>query len=146
MKRMTRPVIIDSSALFSLVSRDDMNHQQALTLSATFRPMESPVLLPGEIFTETLNIIGKKIGKEKREEVGNDLLTSGAFIFVDTTVDIRQAAFAKLLTQPASVSFTDCLVMAVADFFKTKVIFGFDEVFAKNGYRLPEAPNQQEAA
>jgi hypothetical protein len=28
----------------------------------------------------------------------------------------------------------------------TKLIFGFDEVFRKNGYRLPETPNQQEAA
>ena len=25
-------------------------------------------------------------------------------------------------------------------------IFGFDEAFAKNGYRLPEAPNEEQAA
>jgi len=36
--------------------------------------------------------------------------------------------------------------MALADRLGTKLIFGFDEVFRKNGYRLPEAPNQQEAA
>ena len=30
--------------------------------------------------------------------------------------------------------FTDCIVMANADSFKTKDIFGFDEVFRKNGY------------
>jgi hypothetical protein len=36
--------------------------------------------------------------------------------------------------------------MAVADRFGTKLIFGFDEVFRKNGYRLPEATNQQKAA
>ncbi len=29
--------------------------------------------------------------------------------------------------------------MAVADLFQTKEVFGFDAVFAKNGYRLPEA-------
>ena len=45
-----------------------------------------------------------------------------------------------------SPSFVDCLVMTSADYYQTQEIFGFDEVFAKNGYRLPEAPNQQEAA
>src|SRR4051794_13031750 len=143
---MNRPVVIDSSALFSLVSLHDTNHHQAVALSAAFRPADYTVLVPGEIFTETLNIIGKKIGKDKREEVGNDLLSSGVFVFVDTTADIRQAAFAKLLTQPGSVSFTDCLVMAFADSYKTKEIFGFDEVFRKNGYRLPEAAETQQAA
>jgi predicted nucleic acid-binding protein len=44
------------------------------------------------------------------------------------------------------VSFTDCLVMAVADRFGTKVIFGFDEVFRKNGYRIPELPKEEQAA
>jgi hypothetical protein len=36
--------------------------------------------------------------------------------------------------------------MAFARHYQTPYIFGFDEVFAKNGYRLPEAPKQQEAA
>jgi len=30
--------------------------------------------------------------------------------------------------------------------YKTKDIFGFEETFANNGYQLPAAPNQQEAA
>ena len=52
----------------------------------------------------------------------------------------------RFARQPASVSFTDCLVMSLADRVGTKLIFGFDEVFRKNGYRPPAAPNQQEAA
>jgi predicted nucleic acid-binding protein len=36
------------------------------------------------------------------------------------------------------VSFTDCVVMAVADTYGTKRIFGFDEAFTKNGYRVIE--------
>ena len=31
-------------------------------------------------------------------------------------------------------SYGDCLVMATADFYDTHEIFGFDAVFAKNGY------------
>ena len=36
--------------------------------------------------------------------------------------------------------------MALADRYGTKLIFGFDEVFRKNGYRLPEATQTQQAA
>jgi len=36
--------------------------------------------------------------------------------------------------------------MAFATHYQTPYIFGFDEAFAKNGYRLPAAENQQEAA
>jgi hypothetical protein len=43
-------------------------------------------------------------------------------------------------------AFFDCLVMAFATQYQTSYVFGFDDAFAKNGYRLPEAPNQQRAA
>jgi hypothetical protein len=36
--------------------------------------------------------------------------------------------------------------MALADRLGTNLIFGFDEVFRKNGYRLPAAPKRQQAA
>ena len=48
-------------------------------------------------------------------------------------------AFEKLKNQALSVSFTDCLVMVFADKYKTEEVFGFDEAFGKNGYKLPGA-------
>jgi hypothetical protein len=36
--------------------------------------------------------------------------------------------------------------MALTDRLETKLIFGFDETFAKNGYRPPEAAENQQAA
>jgi hypothetical protein len=33
-------------------------------------------------------------------------------------------------------SFVDCLVMATANFYQTREIFGFDAVFAQNGCKL----------
>jgi hypothetical protein len=38
------------------------------------------------------------------------------------------------------------MVMAFAKHYQTPYIFGFDEAFAKDGYRLPEAPKQDQAA
>ena len=46
-----------------------------------------------------------------------------------------------------AVSFTDCLVMAVANEYGTKDIFGFDKQFADAGYnRLAPASASPKAA
>jgi len=37
----------------------------------------------------------------------------------------------------------DCLVMATADFYETREIFGFDTAFTKNGYYLPGTLEQK---
>ena len=44
------------------------------------------------------------------------------------------------------MSFADCLVMAFAKHYQTPYVFGFDDAFTKNGYRLPVAPKQDKAA
>jgi predicted nucleic acid-binding protein len=67
-------------------------------------------------------------------KAGNLFLQSEVFTVIDTTPTMRNSALALYDKQPASVSFTDCLVMACADEYKTKLIFGFDSAFRKNGY------------
>jgi predicted nucleic acid-binding protein len=48
---------------------------------------------------------------------------------------IRLDAVEQFRTAPAGVSFTDCLVMKVADEFGTKDVFGFDKQFEDAGYK-----------
>jgi len=61
-------------------------------------------------------------------------LATKIFLVVESSEYIRIEALRKFHNQPAAVSFTDCLVMAFADFYETREIFGFDEAFRKNGY------------
>jgi predicted nucleic acid-binding protein len=62
---------------------------------------------------------------------------SETFVILDSS-----ALIAQTNKRP---SFVDCLVMATADFYDTREIFGFDAVFAKNGYSLPGTEEQQAA-
>jgi predicted nucleic acid-binding protein len=57
-----------------------------------------------------------------------------------------QDALERFARQSSSVSFTECIVMALAYRYGTKLVFGFDDVFRNNGYRLPEATGKQQAA
>lgn len=131
---MNSPVISDTSAFVSLASVTDQNHKIAIEISKFIQKSRFPLIIPGEIFTETINILGKKIDHETAIKTGRKILRSEAFIITETTPEIRFEAFKKFQKRPQSVSFTDCLVMTFADEFETKSIFSFDKTFKKNGY------------
>lgn len=131
---MSQTIIADTSALISLLSKDDHNHQIALTIAASLGKYKKTTILPGEIITEFMNILGKKAGHAIAITRGNILMSSEEYSIVDTSTKIRDHSFEIFKKQPESVSFTDCLVMAFADEYETKEIFGFDETFSKNGY------------
>ena len=131
---MTNSIIVDSSALFSIFSPSDTNHNIAKKIGLDIAKQAFSLIVPGEIFTETVNVLGKKINHQITSKYGSFILTTEDYIIFETTPQIRAEAFNKFQKQPRSVSFTDCLVMAFADEFETKEIFGFDETFRKNGY------------
>lgn len=130
--------VLDSSALISFLDQDDSNHAKALQVNKIVSKSDWIGILPGEVFAETINVLGKKRGHKKAFEVAKSLLGSTGYQIVETTGEIRIHALNIFIKQKESVSYTDCLVMAFAHAYKTKTIFGFDQVFGKNGYRLPD--------
>lgn len=129
-----KSVIADSSGLISLLFPTDSNNLRAIKISKSIIEVSHRLILPEEIFTETINVVGRKEGHYKAFQVGSGFIYSKMYEMADTTQKIRDSAFNKFKTQSNSVSFTDCIVMAFADEFDTKEIFGFDDVFRKNGY------------
>lgn len=131
---MNNPLIIDSSAFISLGTIADSNYIKATEISSQIHNEDRIIIMPGEIFTEIVNVVGKKIGHKAALNQANKILDSKTIHIDETTPTVRQNALDKFKRQPESVSFTDCIVMAFADEFDTKEIFGFDDVFRKNGY------------
>lgn len=128
-------VITDSSALVALASKDDTTHDIAIKISEKIKERGWSLIIPGEVFTETVNLLGKKFGHKLAIEFGGEILRSDEYEIIDTDNETRQKAFEKFKLEANSTSFTDCIVMAFADHFETKDIFGFDEIFNKNGYK-----------
>src|SRR3989344_2299613 len=124
----------DPAGFISLASTTDQNHQKALKISQKLFQVKGSIIIPSDVFSETLNIAGKKLGHSAAVSTAETLFTTSPFIIVDSDEKTRKHAFSLFKKQPESVSFTDCIVMATADHFKTKEIFGFDKVFSKNGY------------
>jgi predicted nucleic acid-binding protein len=110
------------------------------------------VLLPREIFAETITVVSKRINREAGVKAAWAILERrrvGDFVFIETDPLVYEKAIDLLQTAKGSrgaPSFFDCLVMAFASQYQTPYIFGFDDAFIKNGYRLPAAPKTQQAA
>lgn len=140
------PIIADSSALVSLVVETDRNHARAVAAAGTLAAV--PIILPVDVFSETINALGKKSGHQTALRAAEALLRPGSqFILIETTTSVP-AALEKFAQLPAAVSYTDCVVMAVADAYDTRLIFGFDGQFAAAGYErlTPAGPESAEAA
>jgi len=133
-----QPIIADTSALVSLATETDQNHERATSAAARLRETQRPIILPADVLVETVNILGKKSGHETALKAADQLLRPGSqFILVETTAYI-ETALQKFSDQSPAVSLTDCIVMALADHYDTRDIFGFDKQFEDAGYHRLE--------
>src|SRR4051812_31601919 len=133
----TETHIADTSALLSLFNQQDANHPQALATSQELDRAGQLIIIPSDVLSETINVIGRKLGHAFAVDTGKLLLSSGLFVIEPVSEKFQASALEKFAHQPQSVSFTDCLVMASADAHQTQQIFGFDEAFDKSGYQIP---------
>jgi len=147
MERTTdQPIIADTSALVALATVTDQNHVPATKAAASLREASRPIILPADILVETVNVLGKKSGHETALQAAAGLLHPGSqFLLIETRPYIG-AALEKFRKQPQAVSFTDCIVMAVADDYGTKDIFGFDRQFKDAGYTRLEPSTEWDQA
>jgi predicted nucleic acid-binding protein len=145
-------VLLDSSALIAQINVKDLWHKKADETAEFIARTERKVILPSEVLAETLNRIGNNIGRQAAVLAGNALLArddTGDILLAHSNPLLLAAALELLNTveapQDKRASFVDCLVMASADFYATREIFGFDAVFTQNGYHLPGTGEKQAA-
>ena len=135
---MSGPVVLDTSAIIALFDPQDAHHDAAARHARELRASGRVLLLPADIITEAVNLAGKKLGHDQAAALADQLVASPLYTRIETSDELRIAAVEHFKGQTASVSLTDCVVMAVADAHQTRDIFGFDNDFARNGYTVVE--------
>jgi predicted nucleic acid-binding protein len=146
-------VILDSSALIAQINVNDLWHKKANETAEFIASTDRQVVLPYEVFAETLNRIGNNIGRQEAVLAGKALLAreaTGDILLTQSNPGLLAASLELLKsvkeTQNKRASFIDCLVMASANSYDTREIFGFDAVFVQNGYHLPGKAVEKQAA
>ncbi len=140
-----KAIIADTSGLISLFSPKDHNHGMAVKAAKRLLNERKDILVPAAVLVEFLNILGRKAGHNAALAAVAEL-TPPFLILSEPNNLLATSALDKFETVPQSVSFTDCIVMAVADEYNTKDIFGFDKQFEEAGYlRLEPSTEWKEA-
>jgi predicted nucleic acid-binding protein len=133
-RAVDKPIIADSSALISLAVNTDHNHKLAVKTAEELEDASRPIMLPVDVFVETINVLGKRHGHDTALKVAHHLLRSDSEFILLVTKPYLLTALNKFRDQAQGVSLTDCIVMAIADDYGTKDIFGFDKQFEDAGY------------
>jgi predicted nucleic acid-binding protein len=134
-------VIFDSSGLISLVKDDDALYSTANEVAKAIENGGWQLILPSTVLCESLNTIGRHVGKQFAILVGERMLelhSSGSLSIVELETLNVQNAIDIMKTASGNPSFVDCSVMALANEYGTPYVFGFDATFSKNGYGLPK--------
>jgi predicted nucleic acid-binding protein len=145
-------VILDSSALIAQINLNDLWHKKADETAGFIAQTNRQVILPSEVLAETLNRIGNNVGRQQAYLAGKALLArdaTGDILLAQSNPNLLAASLELLKTvqeaQDKRPSFVDCLVMASANLYDTREIFGFDAIFVQNGYHLPGKAEKQAA-
>lgn len=138
--------VADTSGLVALVHADDSTHAAATAAAQVLSRENTAILVPSEVFAETINLLGKKVSQATALQTAHVLLNNSTFVVKASDTVLLGDAAEIMARQPASVSFIDSLVMAWATKHGNAQIFGFDSAFARNGYKLPDNPHRRRAA
>jgi hypothetical protein len=90
-------LIADSSGLISLTSHADRNYSRALRAARELEETQATILVPYDVFAETINMVGKKQGHAKAYEVGRLLSKTAPFLVIDSSPAARDLALSRLL-------------------------------------------------
>src|SRR4051794_1324075 len=102
-------VIVDSSALVALLIENDADHEKAVLVSRRLKQAASLVLVPAEVISETLNLLGKMQGRAFAVAAGEQLLNDPYIHPMTASTDRLREAVARWNSQASGVSYTDCV-------------------------------------
>jgi predicted nucleic acid-binding protein len=127
-------LVADSSGLVSLFA-PDRNHDRAVAAARELGRSFGTFVLPSDVFAETVNTLYKRFGRAVAIDAARYLVSTPPFLPTEADAELRSDALERF-SSPSSLGYTDCAVLAFADHFGTDQIFGFDDDFVRQGYRI----------
>lgn len=100
--------IADTSLLYALFSRNDVHHEEAV--NEVKNP--EPILLPSEIWSETISLIHYRQGFEMAVKAGKALLDLPHVELLSSRMDIVRSSWDTYQKAKGDLSIPDCVVLA----------------------------------
>jgi len=125
-------VFVDSSALYAVLDRDDVNHPAAATTYESLLE-HSTLLTHSYVALETTALVQRRLGMEAARALADDVLPALDLVFVDEP--LHRAAEASLLAAGRrDVSLVDWTSFELMRRLGVVEAFAFDDDFAEQGF------------
>jgi predicted nucleic acid-binding protein len=127
-------LFVDTSALYALMDRDDLNHESASRFWTELSPDE-PVLTHNYVLVETSALVQRRLGMDALQALVDELTLPISTVFVDRAV--HDAAVSGVLgAQLRHLSLVDAVSFEIMRRAGIHAAFAFDDHFARFGFEL----------
>ncbi|HKF17135.1 MAG TPA: PIN domain-containing protein [Candidatus Dormibacteraeota bacterium] len=127
-------LFVDTSALYALMDRDDLNHERARRFWIELSPDE-PLLTHDYVLVETSALVQRRLGIEALQTLLDELTLPISTVFVDRVM--HDAAVSGVLNaRVRQVSLVDVVSFEVMRRAGVRAAFTFDDHFAQFGFEL----------
>ena len=128
-------ILVDTSALYALLDRDDANHADAERSFADLRRRASELVTHNYVLVEAAALVHRRLGPAATRALLEDLLLPVEVIWVDRDLH-RRAESALLAAARRRLSLVDWTSFEVMRRLGVRSAFAFDRDFAAEGFAL----------
>lgn len=128
-------ILVDTSALYAVLDRDDDNHAAAETTWAALLQTDDPPLVTNYVVVETTALVQHRLGREAVRTLCGDILPALDVHWM-TEDDHANARSALLAADRRQLSLVDCSSFHVMRSRMMRAAFAFDPHFREQGFDL----------
>ncbi len=125
--------LVDTSALYALLDRDDENHLAAASWFSSAEPAGQDLLTHNYIVVESAALADRRLGREAARALTEDLLPTMTILFVDEALHWA-ATSAYMAATRRGPSLVDRVSFELMRHRGIRVAFAFDRDFRSAGF------------
>ncbi len=125
-------VLVDTSALYAIVDRDDQHHDQAA--SYFVNRADEDLLTHNYVIVESSALVGRRLGASAMRDLLEQVIPTLRVLWVDE--ELHQVAVAGAVVEPSGpVSLVDRVSFELMRRHAIGTAFAFDRAFTSAGFR-----------
>lgn len=131
-------IFIDSDAFIGLVKEDDAHYSQTQRIFSRLYEEKYEYITSNYVFSEVITVLSLRVGHEAAVSFINtikDTQSQYQVVWINEEIEEKTIEIYKKQTSK-NVSFVDCTNMALMELHNIPLIFSFDGIYRKNGYKM----------
>lgn len=133
-----KKVFIDADAFIALIRPNDTNKDKAEKIAKKLASENYFFATSNYVFSEVVTVLSIRESREvslKFIQQVKDKPGLYDFYWIDSLIEEKAIEIYKKQTSK-NVSFTDCTNMALLEIHHISLIFSFDQIYRKNGFKI----------